>query len=305
MSPVSASWIELFNHASSALPINFIQPPMRSTTVFTAIVLCLLVTAEARAQAALAIIQYEHAEASFARGELPAAVRYLNEAQRLFGGPNAAILRMRIIARDQLVRGNPNYDFAILDALRADCRTYNGSFAGNRDWIDFTREVQPVCQRLSALPATREARDRAVQAEREAQASAARRQEQARQQQTAERLQQIDRAIMQLESELARERRAGWIGVGLGGGLLGFSLYTLADYEWDLTNDEEPIVMVAVLAGVASAAPLMYGGLNLAFARMSRSFIRELREERRTLSTLSPIFDPGRNGVGVMATIRF
>jgi hypothetical protein len=283
--------------------INFIQLPMRSTTVFTAIVLCLLVTAEARAQAALAIIQYEHAEASFARGELPAAVRYLNEAQRLFGGPNAAILRMRIIARDQLVRGNPNYDFAILDALRADCRTYNGSFAGNRDWIDFTREVQPVCERLSALPATREARDRAVQAEREAQASAARRQEQARQQQAAERLQQIDRAIMQLESEAARERRAGWMGVGLGGGLIGVAVLRMA--TMDPADVDDPLNTAAFLGGFVGVGALIYGGLSLSSARIFSSGAKRLREERRSLSTISPIYDPGRNGVGVMATIRF
>jgi hypothetical protein len=73
---------------------TLIQRPMRYTSVLTAIVLCLLITSEVRAQSGLAIIQYEHAEAAFARGELPAAVSYLNEAQRLFGGPNAAILRM-------------------------------------------------------------------------------------------------------------------------------------------------------------------------------------------------------------------
>jgi hypothetical protein len=175
-----------------------------------------------------------------------------------------------------------------------------GSFAANRDWIDYTREVQPVCQGLTAFPATREARDRAVQAEHErvARAEAAERQRQ----ETAARQQREREAAAhrsRLESTIERSQRdarkaAIWGPTLLAGSAAGIMYYaeTFEDGGDDAAN-----AVAIVVVGVSAVAGLL-GAANVWAYFAERGTVRRAQNELEQLSRVRVGIAPvGARGV--------
>jgi hypothetical protein len=273
----------------------------------------LLATTEVIAQGGMARIQYEEAEVAFARGDFPAAVQGLIEAERLLGAPNASILRLRILARDQLIRQDRNYDFNTLQALRSDCREYTRSFGDANQWIDLTRELRPVCERLSALAATRQAREREIQEMRERaqaeqrMAEAERREQQrlaavrAEEERRRTELREIDRQIASYEGMLEHEPFMS--GAFL---LMGAPLVWWGVSSWG--GDDEAGVLDYLFSGGAVAVGGtvgLLGGLGLIKFKQQREHLRELQERRGTLVSASILVPDGLRGAGFAITISF
>jgi hypothetical protein len=272
----------------------------------------------AHAQSALARIQYEEAEAAFAQNDLATTIRKLAEAERALGSPNPPILRLRIVARDMLVKGNAIYDFAVLDALRRDCASYNGAFANDDRWIDYTREVLPVCRSLSTYPATAEARAQQIRAERDrvAQAQAAERlrQEQERHRAAQEREAQRQAVLAEIkfnEDWAAGSRKWGWPMVlgGAGAAYWGFTVLKKDSDTRDFrTGESEVSETMSTIAVGGLTLGVIGGGIGIMMIREAGQHAqkaRELRERNRALLGVAPIAEPENGRVGLALTLRF
>jgi hypothetical protein len=120
----------------------------------------------------------------------------------------------------------------------------------------------------------------------------------------SERVARLDRAIARSDSLAAHKRRRGWIGFGVGTGLLSFAALTLSSTDWE-TFEAVDLLSPEWLAGIVGAGAGLYGVNSFSEARDLNSHARYWRDRRRHLVVITPLLEPWPGSVGFLATLSF
>ncbi|MBO9153596.1 hypothetical protein ACFOTA_15350 [Chitinophaga sp. GCM10012297] len=118
--------------------------------------------------AQLAKMQFEDAEAAYSEGKFAETVKLLDEAEQSNKGVNPAITHLRILARTELIKQNPDKDFDIIDKARKEAELFLKQYDGNEELEDKYREVYQASKLLKDLPLTRAQFDENIRGKKEA-----------------------------------------------------------------------------------------------------------------------------------------
>ncbi|MBO9153594.1 hypothetical protein ACFOTA_15340 [Chitinophaga sp. GCM10012297] len=132
----------------------------------------IIMTCSAASFAQLAKMQFEDAEAAYGEGKFAEAVKLLDEAEQSNKGANPPIMHLRILARVELIKQNPDSDFDIIDKARKETGLFLKQYNGNAQLEDKYREVYQASKVLKDLPLTREAFEEVRAKEKKANAEA-------------------------------------------------------------------------------------------------------------------------------------
>lgn len=106
--------------------------------------LLIVLYSPAQSQNAIAKINYEQAEESFAKSDFLTAVVKLDEAEKLLGSTNPKILYLRIMSQDKLL----DSDSSIVASLRKNCLYYLKTYEQVQNLEEKYKDVYLVSQRL-------------------------------------------------------------------------------------------------------------------------------------------------------------
>lgn len=295
-----------YQNTNTQMPTNL----RRSTRLIVLAAGLATAASTASGQSALARIQYEEAEAAFAQNDLGTTVRKLGDAERSLGGTNPPILRLRVLANELTVKRNPNYVFSILESLRRDCEAYNRDYANDNRWIDYTREVLPVCQSLSSYPTTADGLTRArrdalavAQAAEQERMAGLRREQERRA--AEERLQAVRQEMAEHEANAHRSRgRAnGFLVLGLLSGGAFFYADSKLNEVSVLSSEYETWEYVSLGSMIVAPISLLVAGFNYLDASWEFGRARELRSQLSV--SAGPVRTPGGVAFGLHAAVRF
>lgn len=133
--------------------------------LLTLCTLLLAVTISATAQNTIAKIKYEEAEEAFARQDFKTTIERLDEAKKLLKSTNPKILHLRILAAQNLIKGEPDFDYGLIEQFKKDAKYYLEQYENSDE--DKYREVYKASEFVSKKYPDRQAYDRIV-AERSA-----------------------------------------------------------------------------------------------------------------------------------------
>lgn len=146
------------------------------------IILTVLLLTGTASMAQLSKMQYEEAEQAFSEGKYEEAIKLVNESEKSNKGTNPFIMHLRIMARTELIKKDPEKDYSIIEAARNEIKVFLDKYSGDQQLEDKYRDVYNAYKVVKDLPENRELFEERIRQKREAIAKAKKEKEEGRQQ---------------------------------------------------------------------------------------------------------------------------